>query len=425
MNRCPTIYTPILAALCLVGCGDNSVNLTDTTGATTEPSTASETIEGTSSSTQGESSTTQGSTTEEPTTEEPTTEEPTTQEPTTGFPTETIDPCAFAYCPTDLPTPWQCSTYEEDCKQGEKCMPYANDGGSSWNALQCVEVTGSGKHGDPCTVQGSGVSGIDDCDLHHMCWDVDSETNMGHCIAFCDGSPEDPSCAPPNTVCVIANDDTLNLCLPSCDPLLQACPESEGCYPINTSYVCAPNAAPDDSGFEGDQCNYINACQPGFTCTEDDQLVDCMHNRCCTPFCDLNVQDSCPNPETICRPIYGDNQEYPDAGFCGLPICDPLLQTGCPEGQGCYPGEDNYSCEDMLAPEDTGFEGDPCSVPNHCQLGFTCVVPEQLLNCEDYRCCTPFCDLNEPDACPNPETQCIAVYEDNIDYPNVGFCGAP
>ena len=62
----------------------------------------------------------------------------------------------------------ECSTYEEDCPDGQKCMPFANDGGNAWNALKCVDVVGEGGHGDPCTVEGNGVSGVDDTAVIHQ-----------------------------------------------------------------------------------------------------------------------------------------------------------------------------------------------------------------------------------------------------------------
>lgn len=48
-------------------------------------------------------------------------------------------------------------------------------------------------------------------------------------------------------------------------------------------------------------------------------------------------------------------------------------------------------------------------------------VPEQLLDCMDFKCCTPLCDLTAQDPCPTPETAFIAVYDDNLDYPDTAF----
>jgi hypothetical protein len=138
----------------------------------------------------------------------------------------------------------ECSIWDQDCDEGEKCAPWANDGGSAWNATKCVPVDANPSQvGDSCTVEGSGVSGVDTCDVSSMCWDVDPETNEGTCIAFCSGSENAPVCDDPTTSCSIANEGVLTLCLPSCDPLSQDCPDGQACYPIDNSFVCAPDAS--------------------------------------------------------------------------------------------------------------------------------------------------------------------------------------
>jgi len=137
--------------------------------------------------------------------------------------------------------PLECNSWAQDCPEGEKCMPWANDGGNSWNALKCTPLAEDpGAPGDPCTVEGSGVSGIDDCELGAMCWAVDPDTNIGHCVAMCTGSPDAPICEDPATACAIANDGVLHLCLPTCDPLAPMCPEGESCFPVGDEYVCSP-----------------------------------------------------------------------------------------------------------------------------------------------------------------------------------------
>ncbi|MBL8948932.1 MAG: hypothetical protein JNK45_37515, partial [Myxococcales bacterium] len=134
----------------------------------------------------------------------------------------------------------ECSLWEQDCPKGEKCMPWANDGGSSWNATRCSPLEpDAGGPGEPCTVEGSGVSGIDDCELGAMCWNVDPETNMGGCVAFCIGDEANPLCANECDQCNIGGDSVLILCLPQCDPIAQDCGEGLGCYPDFQSFSCA------------------------------------------------------------------------------------------------------------------------------------------------------------------------------------------
>ena len=56
--------------------------------------------------------------------------------------------------------PFECNLFEQDCPVGEKCMPYADDGGGSWNSTTCSPVMENpGQRGDECSVEGSGGIG--------------------------------------------------------------------------------------------------------------------------------------------------------------------------------------------------------------------------------------------------------------------------
>jgi hypothetical protein len=222
----------------------------------------------------------------------------------------------------------ECDPYAQDCAAGEKCMPWANDGGSAWNATKCSPLDPNpGQPGDPCTVEGSGVSGIDTCDVATMCWDVDPETNMGTCVAFCTGTAADPMCEDPMTICSISNDGVLNLCLPSCDPLLQACPEGQACYPILEEFACFPDAG-GDLGAYGDPCEYLNVCDPGLYCSVPEAVPGCAGSLgCCTEFCDLT--DPAGNDQCMgaamgqeCTPWFMEGQAPPgfeNVGGCAIP----------------------------------------------------------------------------------------------------------
>ena len=144
------------------------------------------------------------------------------------------DTSCFAHCT------YECDLWTQDgCAEGDKCMPWANDGGSAWNAKRCSPVAENpGQPGDPCTVEGSGVSGIDSCDVGVMCWNVDAETNTGTCVAMCTGSEADPSCAGACDRCMIANDAVLILCLPLCHPAGDDCGDDEVCAVIDEVFQC-------------------------------------------------------------------------------------------------------------------------------------------------------------------------------------------
>jgi Ca-activated chloride channel family protein len=107
---------------------------------------------------------------------------------------------------------FECDLFAQDCMEGEKCMPWANDGGPLHNATRCSPVDPDpGQAGEPCSVEGSGVSGIDDCALGSMCWDVDAQ-GEGTCVAMCGGSAEAPLCDS-GFWCYQGNDGALSLCL--------------------------------------------------------------------------------------------------------------------------------------------------------------------------------------------------------------------
>jgi len=127
-----------------------------------------------------------------------------------------------------------CDVLAEDCPAGQKCMPYVDDGGTQWNALKCVPVDPAPVGvGEVCDAPGNGLTGVDNCDKHVMCWDV--ANNMGTCAAMC----VDNGCAE-GFNCFVANDGILNLCLQACDVNMPDCPPGTGCLPVLAGGVCAP-----------------------------------------------------------------------------------------------------------------------------------------------------------------------------------------
>jgi hypothetical protein len=224
----------------------------------------------------------------------------------------------------------ECDVWTQDCPAGEKCMPWANDGGGAWNATKCTPVDPNPKQvGDPCTADGGGSSGVDDCDIGTMCWNVDGMTGMGTCVGFCTGTPQDPMCTDPDDVCLITNEGVLILCLPICDPILQDCPGNmEGCYLVDgITITCGPDAS-GMGGVYGDPCEYDNVCDPGLYCAPADEVPNCQGSvGCCSQWCDLTV----PNASSLCGG-FADGQEclpyfdqmnappgFEDVGLCAMP----------------------------------------------------------------------------------------------------------
>lgn len=190
---------------------------------------------------------------------------------------------------------WHC-TFECDvrspneCPDGEKCMPWANDGGNAWNATRCSPVDPEpAAAGDPCTAEGSAVSGIDDCALYSMCWGVDPDTLMGTCEAFCDAA-DASACADPQE-CVDLNEATFALCLTPCNPLdAEACPAGEECRLTSSGApYCLPaqgGAVQGNSGICGE-----SMCSEESLCVDPALIPECR-SECCTPWCDLGDPDA-------------------------------------------------------------------------------------------------------------------------------------
>jgi hypothetical protein len=221
----------------------------------------------------------------------------------------------------------ECDVWAQDCPVGQKCMPWANDGGNAWNATRCTEVDENpGQVGDECQVEGSGVSGIDTCDISSMCYYVDPETNIGQCVGFCQGSQANPVCDP-GFVCSIVNDGVLILCRPECDPLLQDCVEGAACLPAGGSdlFTCIIDAS-GEAGATGDACEFLNACDPGLFCADAAALVGCDGaTGCCSEFCDLDAPDPnsfCSVAGTECIPYHEEGTappQYTHVGVCVVP----------------------------------------------------------------------------------------------------------
>jgi len=249
-----------------------------------------------------------------------------TTDPTTDGDDDTIDTegCAFLGCGFDGGTVnIECDVWVQDCPVGEKCLPWANDGGPRWNATRCSPLDPTPNLvGESCNVEGSGVSGIDDCELGAMCWNVDPATNQGTCVAQCSGSEANPLCEDPATACMIAYDGVVQVCLPACDPLAQDCGDPGlSCVPVDDIFVCVPDHS-GKSGQTGTGCTAFDGCDPGLYCAAPELVPNCVDVGCCTEFCDLGADD--PDSQCTaaaegvqCLPFYDDNPP-PSLQFIGV-----------------------------------------------------------------------------------------------------------
>ena len=199
-------------------------------------------------------------------------------------------------------------------------MPWADDGGSSWNARKCAPLDPDPVGpGEVCTTENA-VSGIDNCDADSMCWDVDGETKEGVCIAFCMGTDAADASCEPYFHCIVLADSILAICLPDCDPLAQDCPGDDLCVPSGEHFICVLDAS-GEAGFYGDTCEYPNACKPGLYCLNPEYVENCEGSGCCTPFCDTSEPLMCPGATQECIPWFEEGQApgYETVGICGIP----------------------------------------------------------------------------------------------------------
>ena len=208
----------------------------------------------------------------------------------------------------------ECDPWQQDCPEGEKCVPYGSTGGN-WDANKCVAILGDGQPGEACSYGGT-VEATDDCGAESYCWDVidvDGQ-DIGTCAAFCQGTPDAPVC-PEQTSCLIANGDSITLCIPICDPVMQDCDPGLACY----FYIDAFNCVWTTQDIPlGEPCSFINDCIGGTGCMPADVVPNCNGAACCASFCSLSQPD-CPQMGTECAPFFEEMMapdEYIDVGIC-------------------------------------------------------------------------------------------------------------
>jgi hypothetical protein len=215
----------------------------------------------------------------------------------------------------DVP-PGECNFWNEDCPEGQKCVPFAAEGAPSWNSLGCVPiVVDPAPVGAPCVAIGHAASGLDSCEKHAICWGVD-ETLQGECVSLCFGNELDHLCKLPTETCVLANDRILAVCLPTCDPLLVDCPQGQVCIPAVGEFACAPDASGPGGGLFS-ACAAGNTCDPGLVCAGSSNAAQCDANsaECCLAYCDLDAP-TCPQGQECKQWSQGFPGIHEDVGFC-------------------------------------------------------------------------------------------------------------
>ena len=218
-----------------------------------------------------------------------------------------------------------CDVWQSDCPEGQKCAP-ASNGEAPFGSSRCVPVVPEpdGLY-EPCEALGTFSDGLDTCGAQTMCLDVELDTKTGTCLGLCTGSADAPVCADPDAICLVASPGMLNVCRPTCDPLLQDCISDHVCLPNLqiADAVCVSDASGED-GQLFDPCDFPNDCDPGLICVGSSSASECdpMANRCCLPFCDTSEVNTCPGQDQVCLGWFPDGVGPPalaDLGVCSVP----------------------------------------------------------------------------------------------------------
>ncbi len=313
------LVTSLVCSALVVGCGDDkpAATISNTTPSGNEEDTAETgSADGTSAGETGG-----GPTNPDDTDPDPTTGVMSGPASSEGGESGTSMPFIME---KDIPVEGMCNPFEQDCPEGQKCQPYAEGGGSSWNANKCFPDEGDGKEGDACFAAMGGVAGYDDCDVGFFCWGVDAMMN-GYCVQLCTGSMDAGECANVDKACAVYNEGTLPICLDGCDPLAPECVDTDACIPnpSGDGYLCVPDASGDE-GQENDPCEFANACDPGLYCapTTAGNMCDPNATGCCQLICDINEPGVCTGDGQSCILLKPEemNPDNQDVGYCSLPI---------------------------------------------------------------------------------------------------------
>ncbi len=205
-----------------------------------------------------------------------------------------------------------CDPGEQDCPKGQKCTSFVSTpGNDTVDATHCVDVMGDRAFGEAC----ERIEGNDDCGTGLFCMtDVSGHLGEGVCLEFCTVNQPCEF----GGECFAFNDGALPLCQQLCDPLIQDCPPTQGCYQAFDSFVCAMPGPPAGGGNDGDACGTIQGCNPGLVCAAGTD--GCTEPSCCTPVCDLSgPATQCTAPDECIQALEDPPPMLSQVGICAVP----------------------------------------------------------------------------------------------------------
>ena len=112
------------------------------------------------------------------------------------------------------------------------------------------------------------------------------------------------------------------MCLAPCDPLAAVCPEGHTCVFVDPDDTASAHCVPQTmEASVGQACEDHDGCEPGTRCTDGGSLPGCVHDGCCSPYC--NVADPLADAGcdaailgTACTAVFPGGGEV---GVCALP----------------------------------------------------------------------------------------------------------
>lgn len=185
---------------------------------------------------------------------------------------------------------------------------------------RCITVTGDRKPFEPCNLPtGIGPEISDDCGADSYCLEVYGTADHGFCAPFTKAHGIYDCDDYPGTQSAVENgSDFPAACLfYECNPLdASTCPVGMTCtlypawlYGTNHCWFVPPGDLPI-----GTACDY-GECGAGKLCISGEAVPGCVHDRCCTQWCDLDVPE-CDDPAAKCQVTFG---VFPTVGACLVP----------------------------------------------------------------------------------------------------------
>jgi hypothetical protein len=218
----------------------------------------------------------------------------------------------------------ECSIWDQDCAAGDKCVPWSLQADLVPDEVRCCPtVANPALVGEECMVEDYFGSCLDNCELGSLCLDIDDD-GAGVCLAFCTGHASDPQCG--NDEGCLIYFGGVPFCFPQCDPLIQDCPDGEGCYPSEeavggTDFLCLPHIG---TAQLAGACWLLSNCDPGLICVSPEFFPDCSAPKgCCTTLCDTSEADPCEaiDPLLECVSWYVGGQQPPSPALDNVGAC--------------------------------------------------------------------------------------------------------